>query len=109
MLALVAWHGRPHRSGAPCVTVSIPDNRKDQPTVWYELTFWGADATFARQHFRNGTVLTASCGVKVKNDRLRLNVRNFTPCTTGANPKTTNPDPTAPAGVFRCVGREPSS
>jgi hypothetical protein len=67
-----------HYQGSPCITVSIPDNRKDQPTTWYELTFWDAHATIAEANFRNGTILTARCSMKVKNDRLRLNVNHFT-------------------------------
>ena len=67
-----------HYHDTPCLTVSIPDNRKDQPTTWYELTFWGAHASIGATTFRNGTVLTARCTLKAKNDRLRLNVLHFT-------------------------------
>jgi len=73
--------------GNAFITISIPDNRKDQPTIWYELTFWGPDAVFVHKNFRNGTVLTARCSIKLKNNHLRLNVLDFTPLHNWGKPK----------------------
>jgi len=77
--------------GTPRVTVSIPDNHKDQPAIRYELTFWGPDATFAHPQFHNGTVLTARGSVTAKNDRQRLNVPDLTPLHNGSKPKGDQP------------------